>query len=80
MSRSLEHRQICALLLDGMIFKGQHLVVANSIYAMGRKVVVGLVEGATENAQVVSGLLDHPAERGLDFSQPRPYLLDGSRA
>jgi transposase-like protein len=80
MSRSLEHLPICALLLDGTIFKGQHLVVAIGIDALGRKVVLGLVQGATENAQVVSGLLDHLAERGLDFSQPRLYLIDGSRA
>lgn len=80
MSRSLEHLQICALLLDGTIFKGQHLVVAIGLDALGRKVVLGLVQGATENAQVVSGLLDHLASRGLDFSQPRLYLLDGSRA
>lgn len=42
--------------------------------------VLGLVQGATENARVVSGLLDHPAKRGLDFSSPGLYLLDGSRA
>ncbi len=29
---------------------------------------------------MVSGLFDHLAERGLDFSQPRLYLLEGSRA
>ncbi len=80
MSRSLEHLQICALLIDGTIFKGQHLVAAIGIDAFGKKVVLGLVQGATENAKVVSGLLDHLAERGLDFSQPRLYLLDGSRA
>ncbi len=80
MSRSLEHLQLCAVLMDGTIFKGQHLVVAIGIDALGKKVVLGLVQGATENAKVVSGLLDHLAERGLDFSQPRLYLLDGSRA
>lgn len=80
MSRSLQHLQICALLIDGTLFKGQHLVAAIGIDAFGKKVVLGLVQGATENAKVVSGLLDHLAERGLDFSQPRLYLMDGSRA
>lgn len=80
MSRSLAHLQLCALLIDGTIFKGQHLVVAIGIDAFGKKLVLGLVQGATENARVVSGLLDHLAERGLDFQQPRLYLLDGSRA
>ena len=80
MSRSLQHVQLCALLIDGTIFKGQHLVAAIGIDALGKKLVLGLVQGATENAKVVSGLLNHLAERGLDFSQPRLYLLDGSRA
>ncbi len=80
MSRSLQHLQICALLIDGTIFKGRHLVAALGIDALGKKVVLGLVQGATENARVVSGLLGHWLERGLDFSQPRLYLLDGSRA
>ncbi|MBV9294039.1 MAG: transposase [Acidobacteriaceae bacterium] len=80
MSRSLQHLQICALLVDGTIFKGQHLVVAIGIDAFGKKVVLGLVQGATENAKVVSGLFEHLSERGLDFGQPRLYLIDGSRA
>ena len=80
MSRSLEYLPICALLLDGTMFKGQHRVVAIVMNALGRKVVLGLVQGAPENAQVVSGLLDHLAERGLDFSPPRLYQLEGSRA
>jgi putative transposase len=29
---------------------------------------------------VVSGLLDHLAARGLDFAEPRLYLVDGSKA
>ena len=66
MSRSLQHLQICAVLIDGTIFKGQHLVAAIGIDAFGKKLVLGLVQGATENAKVVSGLLDHLAERGLD--------------
>jgi len=80
MTRSLDHLQICAVLVDGTIFKGQHLVVAIGIDAFGKKLVLGLVQGATENARVVSGLFDHLCERGLDFSQPRLYLVDGSRA
>jgi putative transposase len=80
MSRSLQQLQICAVLIDGTIFKGQHLVAAIGIDAFGKKVVLGLIQGATENAKVVSGLFDQLCERGLDFSQPRLYLIDGSRA
>jgi putative transposase len=51
MNRSLHHLQICAPLIDGTIFKGQHLVAAIGIDAFGKKLVLGLVEGATENAK-----------------------------
>ena len=46
----------------------------------GRKTVLGLREGATENATVVSELLSDLAGRGLDFGVPRLYVLDGSKA
>jgi putative transposase len=80
MNRSLVQLPLCALVIDGTIFKGQHLVVAIGIDTLGHKIVLGLVQGATENATVVSGLLDQLAARGLDFTQPRLYLLDGSKA
>ena len=41
---------------------------------------MGLREGATENATVVSELLSDLAGRGLDFGVPRLYVLDGSKA
>ncbi len=37
MSRSLQHLQICAILIDGTIFKGQHLVAATGIDGFGKK-------------------------------------------
>ena len=79
-NRSLTHLPLCAVVIDGTIFKGQHLVVAIGIDTLGHKIVLGLIQGATENATVVSGLLDQLAARGLDFTQPRLYLLDGSKA
>jgi putative transposase len=80
MKRPLLQLPLCAIVIDGTIFKGQHLVVAIGIDTLGHKIVLGLVQGATENATVVSGLLDQLAARGLDFTQPRLYLLDGSKA
>ena len=80
MNRSLAHLPLCAVVIDGTIFKGQHLVVAIGIDTLGHKMVLGLIQGATENAAVVGGLLDQLAARGLDFTQPRLYLLDGSKA
>ena len=80
LNRSLAHLPLCAIVIDGTIFKGQHLVVAIGIDTLGHKIVLGMIQGATENATVASGLLDQLAARGLDFAQPRLYLLDGSKA
>ncbi len=41
MTRSLRHLQICALLVEDTIFKGQHLIVAMGIDAFGNKLVLG---------------------------------------
>ena len=80
MKRTLKDVPLAALLVDGTIFKGQHLIVAIGIDRLGNKLVLGLRQGAVENATVVQDLFAELAERGVDFNQPRLYLLDGSRA
>ena len=42
--------------------------------------ILGLRQGANENATVVGELLGDLMNRGLDFSQPRLYVLDGGKA
>jgi transposase-like protein len=80
MERPLGAFRLCAVLIDGTPFKDRQMIVALGIGCDGRKTVLGIREGATENATVVSALLSDLAERGLDFSTPRLYILDGSKA
>jgi putative transposase len=80
MTRSLEGLQLCAMLVDGTCFKGESLVVAIGVDRGGNKLVLGMAQGATENATVVGELFDKLAERGLPFNRPRLYIIDGSRA
>ena len=80
MERSLGELRLCALLIDGTPFKDRQMIVALGIGCDGRKTVLGLREGATENATVVGALLSDLLARGLDFSTPRLYVLDGSKA
>jgi transposase-like protein len=80
MERPLGEFRLCAVLIDGTPFKDRQMIVALGIGCDGRKTVLGIREGATENATVVSALLGELAERGLDFSTPRLYILDGSKA
>ena len=71
LERSLAGLSLAVMVIDGTIFKGQSLVVAVGIDASGRKLVLGLRQGATENATVVSALLGDLMERGLDFAADR---------
>ncbi|MFN7995388.1 MAG: IS256 family transposase [Bryobacteraceae bacterium] len=80
MERRLDKTRICALLVDATPFAGQQMVAALGIAEDGRKMILGIRQGATENATVVGELLGDLMERGLDFSRPRLYVLDGGKA
>jgi len=80
MERRLDKLKLCALLIDATPFAGQQMVVALGISQDGRKTILGIRQGATENATVVGELLGELANRGLDFSEPRLYVLDGGKA
>jgi transposase-like protein len=80
LERPLGELRLCAVLIDGTAFKDRQIIVALGLGCDGRKTVLGLREGATENATVVGALLSDLGERGLDFSTPRLYVLDGGKA
>jgi len=80
MERPLGELRLCAVLIDGTPFKDRHMIAALGIGGDGTKTVLGIREGATENTAVVSSLLSELVERGLDFSTPRLYVLDGGKA
>ena len=80
MEHRLEKRRLCALLIDATPFEGQQMVAALGIAQDGRKTILGVRQGATENATVVGELLGELMNRGLDFTEPRLYVLDGGRA
>jgi transposase-like protein len=80
MERRLDKMRLCALLIDATPFEGQQMVAALGIGVDGRKMILGIRQGATENATVVGELLADLMERGLDFTEPRLYVLDGGKA
>jgi putative transposase len=80
MERPLGELHLCAVLIDSTPFKDRQMIAALGIGCDGTKTVLGIREGATENTAVVSSLLSELAERGLDFSTPRLYVLDGGKA
>src|SRR5262252_7527246 len=79
MERPLSELKLCAIVIDGTPFKGRQMIAAIGVTHDGKKTVLGLREGATENATVVRELLEDMARRGLDFVTPRLYVLDGAK-
>jgi putative transposase len=80
MERRLDKKKFCALLVDATPFEGQQMVAALGIGYDGSKTVLGIWQGATENATVVGELLGDLMKRGFDFTEPRLYVLDGGKA
>jgi transposase-like protein len=78
--RRLEKLNLVALLIDGIEFAGQTLIVAFGVEEKGSKHVLGLWQGATENATVTKALLEDLVARGLDPQRHYLFVLDGSKA
>jgi transposase-like protein len=67
-------------MIDGVQYAGETLVVVLGITEDGTKRVLGLRQGATENAELVVSLLEELRSRGLDTSRPTLLVLDGAKA
>lgn len=80
MERDLSGLELCAIFIDGIEFKRQMLVVALGLNKKGKKHILGLWQGATENSAVCNNLLDDIERRGLDMSKNYLFVLDGSKA
>ncbi len=78
--RRLEELRLVALLIDGIEFAGQVLVVALGVDVEGQKHILGLWQGATENVVVVKALLEDLVERGLDRKRRYLVVIDGAKA
>lgn len=80
MSADLGQLDLVALMCDGVHFAEHTCVVALGIGADGTKHPLGVVEGSTENATVVTDLLTGLRDRGLDVTRPILVVIDGAKA
>lgn len=78
--RDLTGLDVVAVMIDGVHFAEHLCVVALGVTNDGTKVPLGLVEGATENTTVVTGLLEDLRDRGLDVTRPVLVCIDGAKA
>ena len=68
------------VMIDGVEYAGETIVVALGITEDGTKRVLGLRQGATENAEVCTALLEDLSQRGLETTKPTLLVLDGAKA
>lgn len=71
---------LVAILIDGIHLGKQVLVVALGIENTGKKHVLGLWQGATENTAVVKDLLEDLVARGLSTERRYLFVIDGAKA
>jgi putative transposase len=80
LAADLTSLDLVALLVDGIRVAEHCCVVALGITIDGTKIPLGLAEGATENATVVTDLLVGLRERGLEVTRPILVVIDGAKA
>ena len=80
LDRRFEETDILIIYIDGQEFGGHHVISAVGVDDGGRKHVLGLWSGATENTTVVKGLLEDLVERGVKPERKRLFVIDGSKA
>jgi transposase-like protein len=78
--RRFDGMRFVAVFIDGQEYASETMVVALGVTEQGEKRILGLRQGATENAEVVASLLEDLRERGLDTSVATLFVLDGAKA
>ncbi len=80
MERRFDDQDILIVYIDGLVFGPHHVIVAIGVDAEGHKHVLGLRDGASENAAVCTALLEDLVERGVKPNRCRLFVIDGSKA
>ena len=78
--RDFSKLDVLAVWIDGIQLGSYHVICAVGVDDQGNKHVLGLREGATENAEVAKALLEDLVQRGLDANRRRLFVIDGSKA
>jgi len=80
LERRFDEVDLLIIYLDGMHFGEQCVLTAVGVDAEGRKHVLALREGATENAEAAKDLLQQLVAQGVDPRRRRLFVIDGSKA
>jgi len=78
--RRFDDKDILIVYLDGLIFGTHHVIAALGVDSEGYKHVLGLIDGASENAAACKSLLEDLVARGVKPGRRRLFVIDGSKA
>jgi putative transposase len=78
--RRFDGQRFVAIFVDGVEYAGETMVVALGVLSTGEKQILGIRQGATENAAVTTALLESLVERGVNSQEPTLFVLDGGKA
>lgn len=78
--RDFSGKDLLVIYLDGVQFGQYHVLAAVGVDAGGYKHVLGLREGASENSEVATSLLEELVARGVKSDRRRLFVIDGSKA
>jgi transposase-like protein len=78
--RDFAEIDLVVIYLDGVQFGPYHVICAVGVDDGGHKHVLGFREGATENAEVATALLEDLVARGVSPFRRRLFVIDGSKA
>lgn len=80
LERRFDAIDVLVIYIDGMQFGEHHVISAVGVDRAGHKHVLGIQQGATENAAAVEDLLQQLVARGLDTKVKRLFVIDGAKA
>ena len=80
LSRRFDGLKLLVIYIDGLNFGDYTMIGAVGVDLEGHKHVLGIREGATENATVVTELLEDIVLRGVDPQRKMLFVIDGSKA
>jgi len=78
--RRFDDERFAVIFIDAQPYAGEMMVVALGITLSGEKRLLGLRQGATENAAVCTSLLEELREQGVKTDMPTLFVLDGAKA
>jgi transposase-like protein len=80
LKRRIDEHKLVVLLIDGIHIANRQMLVCVGIDHNGRKHVLGVKLGPTENEVVCRDLIAEMVGRGLDTASRYLFVVDGSRA